>query len=355
MSCVYWLPKSRTRIMRAMHTRRSRAALPPQPQPQPQLFQSVVGCFLRDHHVVRVTLAHAGGADLQEARLSAEILQRAAAAVAHACFQSADQLMDVEREAALVRDAALDALGHELHVGLVALEVAVAAPRLHGLDRGHAAVELVGAALEEDRLAGALLGPGEEAADHDRLGAGRDHLRDVAGEADAAVSDDRDVATLDAADGGENGGQLWHADAGDDAGRTDRADAHADLDGVGPGLHEGARAVFRADVAGDDVELGVLLLDVADGVQDVSGVAVRGVDGEYVDARADQRLDARLAIRPDADRAADAEAAALVLAGIRVVGGLLDVLHRDEAAEPHVVVDDEQLLDAVLVQDVLRL
>src|SRR5438046_2216023 len=78
--------------------------------------------------------------------------------------QAAEQLLDVEREAALVRDAALDAFRHELQIGLVGLEVTVAAAFLHRLDRAHAAVELIGAALEEDRLAGALLGAGEEAA-----------------------------------------------------------------------------------------------------------------------------------------------------------------------------------------------
>jgi hypothetical protein len=142
-------------------------------------------------------------------------------------------------------------------------KVAVAAPFLHRLDRAHAAVELVGAALEENRLAGALLGAGEEAADHDAVGAGGDRLGDVAREANAAVGDDRDVAAFDAADGAEDGGHLRHADAGDDAGRADRADAHADLDGVGAGLRRARGALFRADVAGDDVEVAVLPLDVA--------------------------------------------------------------------------------------------
>jgi hypothetical protein len=82
---------------------------------------------------------------------------------------------------------------------------------------------------------------------------------------------------------------------------------------------------------------------------------VRGVDGEHVDAGADQRLDAGLAVGRRRRPRADAETAALVLAGEGIVGRLLDVLHGDEAAQAQVVVDDEQLLDAVRVQDVLRL
>src|SRR5436853_120228 len=115
MSWVYWLPKSRTRIIRV--------PLPRRPQRVWGLFESVVRSFLGDDDVVRVALAHAGGADLQEARLGAELVERAAAAVAHAGLQAADELMDVEREAALVGNAALDAFRDELHVGLVALEV----------------------------------------------------------------------------------------------------------------------------------------------------------------------------------------------------------------------------------------
>ncbi len=65
----------------------------------------------------------------------------AAAAVAHAGAQAADQLVDHGGDAALVRDAAFDALGHELlarfgagvEVELV-LEVAVAAAAAHRAD-----------------------------------------------------------------------------------------------------------------------------------------------------------------------------------------------------------------------------
>ena len=124
---------------------------------------------------------------------------RAAAAVAHAGLQAADQLVDDEGQRALVRHAALDAFGHELHLlQLVVLEVAVAAALAlaHRFERAHAAVELVGAALVENRLARALFGAGEEAADHDRVGARGERLGDVARELDAAVGDHRDAESL---------------------------------------------------------------------------------------------------------------------------------------------------------------
>ncbi len=79
-------------------------------------------------------------------------------------------------------------------------------------------------------------------------------------------------------------------------------------------------------------------------------MAVRGIDDEHVDARFDQRLDALLGIAADADRRADAQPLAIVLARVRIVARLLDVLDRDEAAQAERIVDDQHLLDAMLVQ-----
>src|SRR5258705_13494287 len=97
MSWVYWLPKSRTRIIRALSSYAALRAAPP------SLFESVVGCFLGDDHVVGVALAHAGGADAEELGLCTEVVERPAAAVAHSRFQSAHELVNVECEAAFVR------------------------------------------------------------------------------------------------------------------------------------------------------------------------------------------------------------------------------------------------------------
>ena len=44
---------------------------------------------------------------------------------------------------------------------------------------------------DEHDLAGALVRAGEQRAEHDRVGAGRDRLRDVAGGRQAAVGDHR--------------------------------------------------------------------------------------------------------------------------------------------------------------------
>jgi hypothetical protein len=67
------------------------------------------------------------------------------------------------------------------------------------------------------------------------------------------------------------------------------------------------------DVARDDLDV-VPLLDLADGVDDVLAVPVRGVDDEHVRLGRDQRLDAVVLVR--AHRRAAAEPPALVGAGV---------------------------------------
>ena len=83
-------------------------------------------------------------------------------------------------------------------------------------------------------------------------------------------------------------------------------------------------------------------------------MAVRGIDDDHVAAGLDERLHAR-SRSADADGRGEEQAAALVLGRVGVRPGLLDVLDGDEALDLPAVVDDQQLLDAVLVQQLLGL
>ena len=112
-------------------------------------------------------------------------------------------------------------------------------------------------------------------------------------------------------------------------------------------------AFVGGDVAGEEVDVGKALLDFADGFEDARGVAVRGVDGESVDAVLHEFGGAFEEVSGSTDGCAYAEAALLVLGGVGVLQLLLDVFYGDEAFELVVVVDDEELFDAVLVQDLL--
>ena len=126
-------------------------------------------------------------------------------------------------------------------------------------------------------------------------------------------------------------GELRHADAGDDARGADRARADADLDRVRAGIDQRLRAFGGRDVAGHHLHLVGQPLDAVDGVEHVLRMAVRGVDDDEIDAGLDQPLGAVEALVADRGRGGDAQAALLVLAGVRIGDRLLDVLHGDQA------------------------
>ena len=149
--------------------------------------------------------------------------------------------------------------------------------------------------------------------------------------------------------------KLRHADAGDDAGGADRAGADADLDRVGARVDQRLRALARGDVAGDDRDLVGRALDAAHLLEHVLGMAVRGVDDEAIDARRHQQFGALEALVADGRRGGDAQAPVGVLGGVGMGGRLLDVLDGDEADAFAVLVDDDQLFDAMLVQQAARL
>src|SRR5690554_2086601 len=202
ISCVYWLPKSRT-------STRSRWASADIGAPPP-LLEPIVRGLAGDHHVVDVALLQRRLRDAHEARLLAQLGEVRRAAVAHARAQAAEQLVDAAGEAAPVGHAALDALGHELGRLDVVLEVAVARALGHRAERAHAAVELVGAALVEDGLARRLVGAREQRADHHARGAGGERLHGVARELDPAVRDHRHVEARRHARGVDHRGELGH-------------------------------------------------------------------------------------------------------------------------------------------------
>ncbi|KAF5037374.1 hypothetical protein DSECCO2_565270 [anaerobic digester metagenome] len=94
-------------------------------------------------------------------------------------------------------------------------------------------------------------------------------------------------------------------------------------------------------------------LDGADGVEDVSRVAVGGIEDQEVGPGGEQRLGPLVAVGADADGRAHAQPAVAVLAGVGVFADLLDVLDGNEPAQLAVFVHHQQLFDAVFVQVVL--
>src|SRR5438105_1646749 len=137
---------------------------------------AVIRGVLGDRDVVRVRLAQSRTGDADEARLL-QRLDGLGAAIAHRLAQSAHELVHDRRDRALVGHAPLDSFGDELVDVLdVTLEVAVLAEaaRLHRAERAPAAVLLDALALDDENLAGRLVGAGEHAAEHHRVRAGGD-------------------------------------------------------------------------------------------------------------------------------------------------------------------------------------
>ena len=129
----------------------------------------------------------------------------------------------------------------------------------------------------------------------------------------------------------------------------------ADLDGIGAGIDERARALGGGDIAGDDLADVAEALDRGDGGDHALGMAMGGVDDDDVDLGLQQRLGALQPLGPDAGGRGGAQAALLVLAGIGEFLRLLDILDGDEADAAIGLVHHQQLLDAVLMQQPLGL
>ena len=126
-----------------------------------------------------------------------------------------------------------------------------------------------------------------------------------------------------------------------------------DFDGVGAGVDQRLRAFRGRDVAGDDLHRVRQALDAIDGGEHQLGMTMRGVDDDEIDTGRDQMLGAGKALVADRGRGRDAQAALLVLAGTWVSDRLLNVLDGDQADATVFIVDDQQLFDAVLVQQAL--
>ena len=91
-------------------------------------------------------------------------------------------------------------------------------------------------------------------------------------------------------------------------------------------------------------------LDLGQGAEDAGGMTVGRVEHDHVHPGLDQGLGARQHLGPDADGRAGQQPTHVVLGGVRVLLDLLDVLDGDQSLEPAVLIDDEQFLDAVLVE-----
>ena len=177
-------------------------------------------------------------------------------------------------------------------------------------------------------------------------------LRDVAGELDSAIGDQRNFGFARRPGARENRGDLWHSGPADHARRADGTRPHADFHGIRTGRDQIAGGLFGGDVSGDEFRSreSVSLLPSPPPSR-ASRMAVGGVDDDDIDFRPDQFADALQIITCGADRGADTQSALVIFGGQRIFDLFGDVFDGDQALQILILVDDQQLLDAMLVQE----
>jgi len=104
-----------------------------------------------------------------------------------------------------------------------------------------------------------------------------------------------------------DGGNLRHSDTGDDAGGTDGTGADADLDRINTGLYQSFGSLGSSNVAGNDLQSGIICLGSSDSIDYPLRVAVGRIDDDSIDTGLDQRLDSGIHVSRRTDSGADAE------------------------------------------------
>ncbi len=97
-------------------------------------------------------------------------------------------------------------------------------------------------------------------------------------------------------------------------------------------------------------QLRISLLDPRHAIDHALRMTMRSIDDNHVHASCGKQFDTLFGIAAHTHRRAHQQALGAVLGGIRVVGLLLDVLDRDQAAQLEAVVDHQDLFDAIAMQ-----
>ena len=139
-----------------------------------------------------------------------------------------------------------------------------------------------------------------------------------------------------------------------DPGGTDGSGTDADLHGVGSGVSHREGALGGADVARDDVRVGVVLDEPADHLDDARRMPVRGVNDHNVHVLAGQGFHALVVARADRRTGAEAVAIVPVVQGLDVLDERLHVAETVET-DKLALLDEREFSDLVPHHDVVRL
>src|SRR3954467_8382532 len=304
------------------------------------LLHSIIRGFLDDLHVVHMRFAHAGRGDLDELGTLLHVRDIGAAHIAHRRAQTTHQLLDDCDDRPLVGHAAFHTFGHQL-VGrfFVVLKIAIARTLLHGADRTHATIGLVGAPLIKLDLARRFFRAGEQATEHDRVRTGCNRLRDVPGITDPAAGDHRPPRLFDYARNILHGGDLRHTHARHDTCSAYRARANAHFDAVGAMIQQCLGGDSCCDIAAYHLELREITLYPFHPIEHALGMTMCRVDHQHAQTRLHEHGRSFLGALAHADCGTYAQPAEVVLACIGMLRGFEDVLYCNQAAQMKVAID----------------
>ena len=209
--------------------------------------------------------------------------------------------------------------------------------------------------MKEYGFAGTLIGTGEEATDHDRVGAGCQGLHYISRELYAAIGNNGNLLLTCGPDTLHDGGYLWNTYTGNNPGRTYRAGTDTDLYPVNTRLDERLRPLIGCHIAGYELTLGETFPDRFHHVDYPLGVTVGGIDKDDIGAGLDERLHSRLPVWTGTHRGTNPQPPHPVLARVRILFPLLYILDGYEPLEIAPPVNHRELLDPVAVENLLRL
>jgi hypothetical protein len=223
----------------------------------------------------------------------------------------------------------------------------------HGVDGTHTSVGLDELTLARDvRLTGRLGGTGKETSHHDGAGTKSETLDDVANVLDTTVSNAGNTEAGSERGDAVDGSSLRTADSHDLLGDAGRAGAHTDSETVNTSGDETSSLLAGDDVATNDIEAGVGLLDVLDHLDLVHGVTLGRVEDDNVETGINELLETGLVVGTGTNGGSGDQLLGLgELGGKRVVQVLHQIGARDERDEVAAVVDDGELALLGLLQD----
>src|SRR5580704_648754 len=246
------------------------------------------------------------------------------------------ELVQDRAETTFVRHPAFNALWNEffkLRGGVLKVAVAGAVRLRHGAQGSHASIRLVRTTLVKLDFPRRFLGAGEHTADHHAVRACGERLGNVAGIANSTIADDRNARAFERLGHAGNGADLRDADTGDDPRSANGARADAHFDRISPMLDQIERSLGSHDIAADHLNVRILRFYPRYRLQHAAGMTVRSVHDHDVDSGFAQRGDPFERIRRCAHRSADAQTTDAVLAGIRELRGLLEILDGDHSLQ----------------------